>query len=585
MYLINELRVVSLLYVLLKSVIIFAGITLKENVMGDMNNSQETASDELKSQIKKENIESAAGSEPSYEFVTETIKKRPVNKRRVFLKTMFTIFLGVVFGIVACVTFVIVKPIADNHINPKTEEVEETKPVTLNESVEDEDINLSENTESVSESNIELQIEEEVFVEAEREEPLEETAIEAEDKENAEDEPIEASANGDEKKEVVLDDEKKSIRETASNAIDSENADEGINDIELSEDKELTQEDIIAAKVIEQIKTADRELEISDYTTMYDKIGEVGDQVRKSLAVVSGLSSEMDWFQNIYEGNNSTTGLIVAENGKELLILARTSALSKADHIQVTFCDGSKCDGNLKKSDGNTDLSVVAVNLKKISPETLDEIEMATLGSSYVKNLSGRPVIAIGDPLGVPDSIAIGQITSSASVKYMIDCNASVLTTDIYGSTQASGVITDFKGKVLGIICQDGSNPDTKNLIRAYGISDLKSRIEKISNGQELAYLGIKSIDVTEEAAEEYGVPNGAFVSEVISDSPAMVEGIRTGDVITKMGTTDITSLDDFKEAMLKSQPGDQLMITVLRRAREKYLEFSYEVQLGKLGE
>lgn len=585
MYLINELRVVSLLYVLLKSVIIFAGITLKENVMGDMNNSQETASDELKSQIKKENIESAAGSEPSYEFVTETIKKRPVNKRRVFLKTMFTIFLGVVFGIVACVTFVIVKPIADNHINPKTEEVEETKPVTLNESVEDEDINLSENTESVSESNIELQIEEEVFVEAEREEPIKETAIEAEDKENAEDEPIEASANGDEKKEVVLDDEKKSIRETASNAIDSENADEGINDIELSEDKELTQENIIAAKVIEQIKTADRELEISDYTTMYDKIGEVGDQVRKSLAVVSGLSSEMDWFQNIYEGNNSTTGLIVAENGKELLILARTSALSKADHIQVTFCDGSKCDGNLKKSDGNTDLSVVAVNLKKISPETLDEIEMATLGSSYVKNLSGRPVIAIGDPLGVPDSIAIGQITSSASVKYMIDCNASVLTTDIYGSTQASGVITDFKGKVLGIICQDGSNPDTKNLIRAYGISDLKSRIEKISNGQELAYLGIKSIDVTEEAAEEYGVPNGAFVSEVISDSPAMVEGIRTGDVITKMGTTDITSLDDFKEAMLKSQPGDQLMITVLRRAREKYLEFSYEVQLGKLGE
>ena len=179
--------------------------------------------------------------------------------------------------------------------------------------------------------------------------------------------------------------------------------------------------------------------------------------------------------------------------------------------------------------------------------------------------------------------MAIGQITSNSYVRDMTDTNAKFLTTDIYGSTTASGVIIDMDGKVLGIIFQDDTASDTQNLIRAYGISDLKTKIEKLSNGQDIAYLGIIGTDVTDVAAEELGVPKGAYIREVIVDSPAMQEGIQNGDVIIKIGTTEITSFTDFKETMLKCQPGDLMMVTIKRLGKEEYVELSYEVTLGTL--
>ena len=107
----------------------------------------------------------------------------------------------------------------------------------------------------------------------------------------------------------------------------------------------------------------------------------------------------------------------------------------------------------------------------------------------------------------------------------------------------------------------------------------------KLSNGQELAYLGIVGLDVTEEVAEEYGVPMGAYVKQVVIDSPAMEAGIQNGDVIVKLGTTNITSFSDYKDAMLKCQPDDLMMVTVKRMGRDEYVELSYEITLGKLSE
>jgi serine protease Do len=179
----------------------------------------------------------------------------------------------------------------------------------------------------------------------------------------------------------------------------------------------------------------------------------------------------------------------------------------------------------------------------------------------------------------------MGQITSHTSVSDMTDTNISIITTDIYGSSNASGAIINMSGEVLGIITQDGASLDAKNLIRGYSISDLKDRLEKLSNGQDIAYLGIVGLDVTEEISNEFDVPIGAYVRQVVIDSPAMDAGIQNGDVIVKLGTTDITSFNDYKDAMLKCQPGDLMMVTVKRKGRPEYVELSYEINLGRLKE
>ncbi|MCR4923150.1 MAG: S1C family serine protease, partial [Lachnospiraceae bacterium] len=326
---------------------------------------------------------------------------------------------------------------------------------------------------------------------------------------------------------------------------------------------------------------AKEELEVSDYTVLYKKIGDVAKEVRSSMVTVAGISPNTDWFMNSYENNNRAAGLILADNGKELLILTKTSVLNNANSIQVTFSDGNTYTAGLKTSDSNTNFSVIAIQLSRLKEETLEAMTMANLGSSRASSITGRPVIAVGDPLGVSDSIAIGQITSNAIVINMSDSNVGILTTDIYGSSKASGVLCDFEGRILGIICQDGSTIDAKNLIRAYAISDLKIRLEKILNGQEIAYLGIKGIDVTKEANEELGIPMGAYVKEVIADSPAMRSGIQNGDVIVKLGTDDISSFSDYMDSILKYQPGETITLTVKRLGKEEYVDISYEIELG----
>ncbi len=88
---------------------------------------------------------------------------------------------------------------------------------------------------------------------------------------------------------------------------------------------------------------------------------------------------------------------------------------------------------------------------------------------------------------------------------------------------------------------------------------------------------------MTEEANEDRGVPFGAFVKEVVADSPAMNVGIRIGDVIVKIGTIEIKSFDDYKQAILKYHPQDVVTVTLQRPGREQYTELTYEVTLEEL--
>ena len=492
---------------------------------------------DIKEEIRNENKQSANSSEQNFEFITETIKEKPVSKRKVILKTIFTCILALAFGAIACFTFVSLYPVFNEWLHP----VDDTKVVSLGQS----------------------------------------------DDENGTEEVL--PADGKEETDNVSSEDADGTETDTSGDEGGEQTDEGITK-DTPEDKPENSENsnveeaLPAPEVITQVvETVEKDLELDDYAQLYQQISDVAAEARRAVVTVTGVSANKDWFMNVYENKHTSAGLILAENGKEMLILTKTSPLSGSDKIAVTFCDGARYNAAMKKSDPNTDLSVIAVDLEDMSAETKEACKLAELGSSKNSSIDGTPVIAVGDPLGATESMAVGQITSHTIKRDMTDTNVSILTTDIYGSSNASGVIINLAGRVLGIITQDGASMDAKNLIRGYAISDMKDKLEKLSNGQELAYLGIVGMDVTREAADEYGVPMGAYVKQVVIDSPAMEAGIQNGDVIVKLGTTDITSFTDYKDAMLKCQPEDLMMVTVKRMGRDEYVELSYEITLGKL--
>lgn len=476
-----------------------------------------------------------------YEFVTETIKKKPLNKKRLAVNTIKSIGMGIIAGLTACVIFAIFAPIIYEKINPEKFDL----------------VSIPEDESSVNTSEVK---------------PDEETNLTQEEKVNSE---------------IVKDDGGVEGEISETNEIEEEISEPDKNNTEVKEQTETDEnEESTETTGDDNTKTLiiqKEEITLSDYKKLYRDLSDVANVAKRSLTKVRGVTESTDWFNNPYEIGDVSSGLIVADNGKELLIITNANDLDTSKEIEVTFCDGKTNKGKVKKADKSTGLVVVAVELEDIEESTKDAYATAKLGNSTIPTLNGTPIIALGAPLGIEDSMAVGTVTSNTRVIEYADSNIRYITTDIYGSVEGSGVLIDLDGNVLGIIFQGGTKQDTKNLIHAYSISDIKQKIEKLSNGQDVAYLGIIGTDVTKSAMEELEVPEGAYVKQVVVDSPAMNGGIQNGDVIVKLGTTDIRSFNDYRVAMSKCQPGDTAMVTVKRLGKDGYVEFSYEIYLEAL--
>ncbi len=485
----------------------------------------------------------------NYEFVTETIKRPPVNKRKLFKKIFLTIFLGILFGVCACASFVILLPRLQAYLYPQ----DGTKPVSL---PVDE---IAQEEEPV-----------EPFVIPEQDNTPEPTETE---KAGEGDGTGETDQTGEDKPADKAEEVPEEKPEEKSEDTPEEAPDEGGTEGE-TEGKQVVVNNIV--------ETIEKDLELDDYRSLLRKISAIAETTQKSLVTVSGVSSNTDWFNNSYENNNSTTGLIIADNGKELLIVSPSDILHNAKNVRVTFADGETYSARVKNTDANTALCIVSIDLERLEEKTMEQIEMVQFGS-LATSAVGVPVVAVGAPYGASGSVGMGQITSNSVVIDKDDSNVHIISTDIYASSDASGVLVNYNGRIVGIICHEEMSGNMPNLLRAYSVSDISDSIEKISNGQALATLGIIGTDVTPEANLDRDVPFGAYVKEVVADSPAMNVGIRNGDVIVKMGTIEITSFTDYRQAILKYQPQDVVTVMLERPGRDGYTEMTYEVTLEEL--
>lgn len=323
------------------------------------------------------------------------------------------------------------------------------------------------------------------------------------------------------------------------------------------------------------------ELQLSDYQTMYDCLYEVAESVEKSMVTVTGMSSDVDWFNNKLESENETTGFIIADNSKELLILAERRFIVNASEIKITFVDGVQVPATIKKYDKTTDLAILAVDMSLLTLSTKESIEYAKLGSSISGNKTGDLVIAVGSPLGYEDSLCYGNITSMGNDINEVDINYKLITTDIYGSSNASGALINAKGQIIGIINQSYNSKDLSNQISAIGISELRKVIERMSNANDSVYMGLYVTNVTEWAQTQLKVPQGAYVTDIVLDSPAMLVGIQKGDVVTAIDDVAITSVADYVSELHNHSAEEKVDVIIQRMSVDGYREIELEVTLG----
>jgi len=105
-----------------------------------------------------------------------------------------------------------------------------------------------------------------------------------------------------------------------------------------------------------------------------------------------------------YESEGSGSGIIIGQNDTEMLIVTNNHVIDNANSITVTFIDEQTYDAQVKGTDANMDLAVIAVPLSDLTEDTMSQIKIAVLGDSDALTV-GEPAIAIGKALGYGQSV------------------------------------------------------------------------------------------------------------------------------------------------------------------------------------
>lgn len=326
----------------------------------------------------------------------------------------------------------------------------------------------------------------------------------------------------------------------------------------------------------------EKELELSDYQMLQNKIYAIGKEANRSVVTVTGVVSDTDWYNNSYESEGQACGIIIGDNGSELLILTEHKVVMDAEDISVTFIDDVTVAASLKKYDGNTGIAILAVNMALVEDATRERISYAVLGNSLMI-AQGNIAIAIGSPLGTNYSIGTGNITSLGNVIQTTDITYSIFTTDIVGSSNSSGVLLNLNGEVVGLVMQAYNGSGDDNTLTAISVSELKQVIEMLSNGKDIPYLGLKAVTVTDKIAADYDIPKGVYIKEVLLDSPALEAGLQSGDVIVEMDGDEIFTIEEFEEKVLSLEPGEVIEIAVNRQGMNEYVRVDCSVTAGSL--
>jgi S1-C subfamily serine protease len=361
---------------------------------------------------------------------------------------------------------------------------------------------------------------------------------------------------------------------------------QAMQEIEIPKDQpeelpDASQEEVTSEEEVQEPIVVEAELTLAEYEKLYQEMRNVAGEASKSLVIVTAVSNDVDWFNEAYENRGQATGMIIGNNGVELLILTRYELVENCDGMNVTFIDDTMAPAVLKKYDVTTSLAVISVNLSDISAETMENISQAKLGRSIALE-AGTPVMAVGRADGSIDSVMKGTLTSTHNKLSAVDAEYTVLVTDMTKNAGADGVLINFKGEVIGILQERHLLAAMQNVLSAYAISDIKSLMEHLSNNQDVTYLGVKGISVTLEAQKE-GVPTGVYVTEVEMDSPAMLGGIQVGDVIQAINGQKVTNMSEVAAVLQRLSDKQNISLEGQRLTKDGYKKINYQTALSVL--
>jgi serine protease Do len=264
------------------------------------------------------------------------------------------------------------------------------------------------------------------------------------------------------------------------------------------------------------------------------------------------------------------------------LVMTNAHVVDKADQVTVLLKDGRQFKGKVLGEDTLTDVAVI-----KIEASNLPTVSM---GNS--KNLlPGEWAIAIGNPLGLDNTVTVGIISAtgrSGSDIGISDRRVHFIQTDAaINPGNSGGPLLNSAGQVIGV--------NTAIIQGAQGLGfsipiDSAQRIaqELVKSGKvEHAYLGVQMVDLTPELRDrlkqqeklKVDAEEGVLVVKVMPNSPAAAGGVKSGDVVQSINEKPTRTTDDVQQAVEAARPGGMITLKAQQQGKSR----SLRITLGKL--
>lgn len=329
-------------------------------------------------------------------------------------------------------------------------------------------------------------------------------------------------------------------------------------------------------------------------STVKSDIADIAENVMPSVVSITNLSVQQaqDFFFGSTverETQSSGSGIIIGQNDTELLVVTNNHVVEGSKTLTVSFVDNESVEAQIKGTDADKDLAVVAVPLKSIKSSTMDAIKTATLGDSKALKV-GESTIAIGNALGYGQSVTKGIV--SALGREIEGFDSKLIQTDAaINPGNSGGALLNANGEVIGINTVKVNANAVEGMGYAIPISDVSDIINELMNKKtrmkvddsDRGALGIKGVDVAKDAAQIYNMPEGVYISEAVKDGGAAKADITKGSIITAIDGTKVDSMETLKGQLEYYKAGEKVELTIQIPQKDgEYKESKVEVTLGK---
>lgn len=344
----------------------------------------------------------------------------------------------------------------------------------------------------------------------------------------------------------------------------------------------------ITPSVSDSIKVANTDsvtVVTSDYTKIVEEV------MPAMVSILNTTVTQSQYWGQIYEEEEqySGSGIIIAENGEELLIATNHHVVAGATKLEVNFVDGSIVEAQIKGTDADMDLAVIAIPLNKLEDATKEAIVIAKMGDSDSLKL-GESVIAIGNALGYGQSVTAGYISALNREVTMQDGSVGIFiqTDAAINPGNSGGALLNVKGEVIGINSSKIGGSYVEGMGYAIPITAAEPIIGDLMNKEtrykvdEIGYMGTNLMTITDEQAYMYDFPQGIFVRGVEEGSPAEKAGVLKGDIIVNFDGDKVTNYEELLEVMQYYGPGSEVTLTVMRATMGQYEKVELQIVLGE---